>query len=328
MTTLAFQNIHVPSPGYGAMSLSHAYGPADDDESIRVLKTALDSGCTFWDTAVVYGMGHNESLIGRFLKENPDAREKLFIASKCGWDLDFEKKENHGVTNKVAHIQEYIQGTIKRLGTTPDLYYLHRMKPEETPLSESIAALDGLKKAGKCKYIGLSEPSARTLRKACEVAHIDAIQIEYSPWFIDHERDGLIDAARELGVSIVAYSPLGKGLLTGKHRDASAFSKDIRGTAPRYTGENFDKNLALVDEFERLAKSKGCTPGQLSLAWVAAQGAIPIPGTKNADRVKENWGANKVTLTEGELKEIRKVIQENEPVGDRYAEGHMALVGK
>lgn len=152
-----------------------------------------------------------------------------------------------------------------------------------------------------------------------EVAHIDALQIEYSPFFLDHETDDLIDAARELGVTIVAYSPLGKGMLTGKYRDPSKFAGDIRGTIPRYSQEHFDSNIKLVDEFERLAKVKGCKAGQLAIAWVAAQGAIPIPGTKNKGRFEENWGASEITLSEQELKDIRKVLDEVKVAGARYA---------
>lgn len=152
------------------------------------------------------------------------------------------------------------------------------------------------------------------------VAHIDALQIEYSAFFLDHESDGLIDAARELGVTIVAYSPLGKGMLTGQYRDPSKFAGDIRGTIPRYAQENFDANMKLVDEFERLAAEKGCKPGQLAIAWVAAQGAIPIPGTKNKGRFEENWAANKVSLTKDELKSIRKVLDNVKVVGARWVQ--------
>ncbi|RSH93609.1 hypothetical protein EHS25_006255 [Saitozyma podzolica] len=325
--TLQFQDIQVPNPGFGAMSLSGGYGPADDDESLKVLARAYELGCTFWDTAAVYGMGHNEELIGRFLKATPGAREKLFIGSKCGWDIDFEKKTNGGVINTAEHIHKTIDSSIKRLGTTPDLYYLHRRDPR-TPLEETIGALAEIKKAGKCKYIGISECSAETLRAACKIAHIDALQIEYSPWYTDHERNDLIAAARDNGVTIIAYSPLGKGMLTGKYKDASQFAGDIRGSAPRFSAENLPKNLRLVEEFEKLAKAKGCTPGQLSIAWVAAQGAIPIPGTKSVSRLEENFGAGKVDLSEAELKAIREIIVSAEPVGNRYSDAHMAMVGK
>ncbi|KZW01906.1 Aldo/keto reductase [Exidia glandulosa HHB12029] len=325
-STVKFQDIIVPTPGFGAMSLSHGYGPADEETSLKVLAKAYELGCTFWDTAAVYGMGHNEALIGRFLRENHIPRDKVFIGSKCGFDIDFEKKTNNGVTNSADHINKFIELTKERLGSYPDLYYLHRIDPN-TPLEESIPALDGLKKSGKVKYIGLSEPSAKTLRKACSIAHIDALQIEYSPWFTDHEHNDLIAAARELGVTIVAYSPLGKGALTGAYRDRASFASDIRGTIPRFSEENYEGNLRLVDAFASLAANKGCTPGQLSLAWVAAQGAIPIPGTKRVERVEENWAATDVTLTEEELVEIRKVITEAEPKGARYGEVHLKMVG-
>jgi aryl-alcohol dehydrogenase-like predicted oxidoreductase len=258
--------------------------------------------------------------------------------------IDFEKREQTGpVTNSKAHINEFIEGSTARLGTVPDLYYLHRIDAN-TPLEESIGALDGLKKAGKCKYIGLSECSADTLRKACSsesgviqdwrqspavctgarlmgyiVAHIDALQIEYSPWCLDHESDGVIDAARELGVTIIAYSPLGRGVLTGKFRDASLFQgpNDNRGTIPKYGAEMLPANLRLVDELEAIAKTKGCSVGQLCIAWVAAMGAIPIPGTKRVDRLEENWASREVELTKEDLDKIRGIITASAPQGAR-----------
>lgn len=243
------------------------------------------------------------------------------------------------VTNKPEHIASYIEGTKQRLGYYPDLYYLHRIDPN-TPLEESIPALQKLKEEGKTKYIGISECGAETLRKACSsesnpdtdltiVAHIDALQIEYSPWYTDHEENGLIDTARELGVTVIAFSPLGKGILSGRFRSADDFAPDdMRRTIPRFNAENFPKNLRIVDEFNRLAKKKGCTGSQLALAWVIAQGAIPIPGTKNDERLVENFGARNVDLDESELKELRKLINEAKPVGNRYSDHHMKLVGK
>lgn len=216
------------------------------------------------------------------------------------------------------------------------MYYLHRIEPGRD-LKESIGALNGLKQKGKCKYIGLSECSADTLRKACAgtishdttliglhaltdflaVAKIDALQIEYSPWFTDHEQNGLIEAARELGVTIIAYSPLGKGMLTGTFTSPDQFGSDLRARTPRFQAENFEKNSRIVEEFKRLAAQKSCTPGQLSLAWVMAQGAIPIPGTRRIERMEENFNAGDITLSEEDLQAIRKVVEEAKPVGPR-----------
>ncbi|KZP18340.1 Aldo/keto reductase [Athelia psychrophila] len=311
------------------MGFSHHRGPAKDEESLKTLGRAVELGCTFWDTATVYGYGHNEALIGQFFKENPGSRDKVFVGSKCGLLIDYENKRSlEGNSNSPAHINESIEGTIERLGTAPDLYYLHRIDPD-TPLEESIPALAALKAAGKCKYIGLCETSAATLRKACSIAHIDALQIEYSLWFTDHERNGLLDAARELGVAIIAYSPLGRGVLTGQYRDVAAFSApgDNRAMIPKYSAEFLPGNLRLVDEIEKLATKKGCTPGQLSIAWVAAQGAIPIPGTKTSSRLEENWGSREVGFTEAELEEIRVIITEAAPKGARYDPVQLKAVG-
>ncbi|OCF32142.1 aldo-keto reductase [Kwoniella heveanensis BCC8398] len=320
--SLPFQDIEVPVPGFGCMGFSQSYGPTNDEQSHKTLQTAIDIGCTFWDSAVVYGKGHNERLIGDFFRKT-GTRDKVFIASKCGFDVN-----GLGVvTNKATHINEYIEGTKERLGSYPDLYYLHRIDPN-TPLEESITALDGLKKGGKTRYIGLSECGVATLRKACSIAKIDALQIEYSPWFTDHEENGLIDAAKELGVTIIAYSPLGKGILSGKYRDPDDFPEgDIRRTIPRFNRENMPKNLRIVDEFEKLAQKKGTTSGQLALAWVIAQGAIPIPGTKSSERLEENWAAGEVALDDAELKELRALIEDAKPTGARYGEAALKMVG-
>ncbi|KAL7422972.1 hypothetical protein Q5752_002270 [Cryptotrichosporon argae] len=324
---LPFADIQVPVPGFGCMGFSQSFGPADDATSKATLKRALELGCTFWDTAVVYGKGHNEALLGEFFSENPGAREKVFVASKCGFEC-LDGGDGH-VTNAPSHIEAYIEGSRARLGSYPDLYYLHRIDPD-TPLEASIAALDGLRKAGKIKYIGISEPSAATLRKANAIAKIDALQIEYSPWETGHERNGLLDAARELGVAVVAFSPLGRGMLTGKFKSAADFTggaDDFRAKLPKYSGSNLDHNLALVRAFEAIAAAKGCSPGQLALAWVVANGAIPIPGTRHADRLEENWKGGQVVLSPNELGEIRKVIDDNQVKGERYGEPHLKMIG-
>jgi aryl-alcohol dehydrogenase-like predicted oxidoreductase len=235
-----------------------------------------------------------------------------------------------GVTNSPEHIKKYIDGTIERLGFAPDLYYLHRIDPN-TPLEESIPALDECRKAGKTKYIGLSECSAKTLRRANSIAKIDAVQAEYSAFETVHETDGLIDTAKELDVAYVAYGPLGHGWLVDNcdYNSPDDFApNDGRRTIPKFQGENFYNNKAIVEEIKKLAAKKGCTTTQIALAWVAAQGMIAIPGTTKSKRLEENWGSREVELTEDEKKEMRRIIDQTKPAGERYGPAHLALVGQ
>ncbi|KAG7562875.1 hypothetical protein FFLO_01704 [Filobasidium floriforme] len=327
VTTVPFVDIQVAVPGFGAMGMSQSYGAADDEESLKTLAKAVELGCTFWDSAAIYGSGHNERLIGRFFKENEGAREKVFIASKCGIEFTADGPTGR-IDNSAQHIKSYLQASTERLGTVPDLYYIHRIEPGRD-LTESIGALDEARKAGKCRYIGLSECSAETLRKACSIAKIDALQIEYSPWFTDPEQNGLIDTAKEFGVKVIAYSPLGKGVLTGQFTKPSDFAEgDIRKTIPRFQEKHMESNLRIVREFEVLAKKKGCTSGQMALAWVISQGAIPIPGTRSSTRLEENFGATDVTLDEEDLKALRQLVEEAKPQGARYNEAQLKLVGR
>ncbi|KAH3196712.1 hypothetical protein KXX02_003974 [Aspergillus fumigatus] len=307
--TLPFGDIQVPSPGFGAMGLSFGLGTnLTFEEAEPVLLKAIELGCTFWDTAVVYQAGVNEKLLGDFIRKH-NVRDKVFIASKCGFNVFGDRS----VTNSPAHIKEYIEGTIERLGFAPDLYYLHRIDPK-TPLEESIPALDEIRKAGKTKYIGLSECSAATLRKANSIAKIDA----------------LIDTCRELGVAYVAYSPLGHGWLVDdfQYKSPDDFApNDFRRTSPKFQGENFYKNRAIVEEIKKLAARKKCTTSQIALAWVAAQGFIAIPGTTKAKRLEENWASREIELTEEEKQEMRRIIDVAKPHGNRYGPENQALVG-
>ncbi|CAL5869740.1 uncharacterized protein PFLUO_LOCUS3970 [Penicillium psychrofluorescens] len=325
--TLPFGDIDVPSPGFGAMGLSFALGSnLSFEEAEPVLLKAIELGCTFWDTAVVYQAGVNEKLLGDFIRKH-NVRDKIFIASKCGFNVFGEG--GFTVTNSAAHIKEYIEGTIERLGFTPDLYYLHRIDPN-TPLTESIPALDEIRKAGKTKYIGLSESSAATLRKANSIAKIDAIQAEYSAFETVHETDDLIDTAKELGVAFVAYSPLGHGWLVDKFQYDSPddfAADDFRRNSPKFQGENFYKNRAIVDEIKKLAARKGCKISQIALAWVASQGLIPIAGTTKASRLEENWASRDIELTKEDKQEMRKIIDAAKPHGNRYAPVYQAMVG-
>ncbi|OBT43625.1 hypothetical protein VE00_05237 [Pseudogymnoascus sp. WSF 3629] len=324
--SLPFGDIQVPIPGFGAMGLSSAMGSnLDLEQAEPVLQKAIELGCTFWDTAVVYRNGVNEKLLGDFIKKH-NVRDKVFVASKCGFSV-FSPQP--GVTNSAAHIKEYIEGTIDRLGFTPDLYYLHRIDPN-TPLEESITALDELRRAGKTKYIGLSECSAATLRKANSIAKIDAVQAEYSAFETLHETNGLIETAKELGVAFVAFSPLGHGWLVDdfQYKSPDDFAPDdFRRTVPKFQGENFYKNKAIVDQMKQLAARKKCTVAQIALAWVAAQGMISIPGTTRADRLEENWASRSVVLTEDEKVEIRRIVDDAKPSGERFSALYQSMVG-
>ncbi|KAM0440029.1 hypothetical protein ACHAPT_001131 [Fusarium lateritium] len=322
---LPFADITVPSPGFGAMGLSFGLGSnLSLEEAEPVLLKAIELGATFWDTAVVYQAGVNEKLLGDFIRKH-NVRDKVFIASKCGFDVFGDG----GVTNSASHIKTYIDGTIERLGFTPDLYYLHRIDPN-TPLEESITALDEIRKEGKTKYIGLSESSAQTLRKANSIAKIDAIQAEYSAFETLHETDGLINTARELGIAYVAYSPLGHGWLVDDfpYKTPDDFAPDdFRRKSPKFQGENFYKNKAIVEEIKKLAVRKGVKLTQIALAWVAAQGFIAIPGTTKANRLEENWGSRDVELSDEDKVELRRIIDSTKPHGNRYGPAHQAMVG-
>src|SRR5690242_4121430 len=324
--TFQFQDVTVNSPGFGAMGLS--FGLGSDltlEQAEPVLLKAIELGCTFWDTAVVYQAGVNEKLLGDFIKKH-NVRDKIFIASKCGFKC-FNNES--GITNSASHIKEYIEGTIERLGFAPDLYYLHRIDPD-TPLSESITALEEIRKAGKTKYIGLSECSAATLRNANSIARIDAVQAEYSAFETLHETDGLINTAKELGIAYVAYSPLGHGWLVDNfdYKSPDQFAPDdFRRTVPKFQGENFHMNKTIVEEVKKLASKKGCSTAQIALAWVAAQGMIAIPGTTKERRLEENFASREVELTEQEKEEMRRIIDAAKPHGTRYSAAAQAMVG-
>ncbi|EME40992.1 hypothetical protein DOTSEDRAFT_74516 [Dothistroma septosporum NZE10] len=323
--TLPFRDTEVAVPGFGAMGISFGYGSnLSAEEAEPVLLKAIELGCTFWDTAVTYKAGLNEKILGDFIRKH-NVRDKIFIASKCGFDCFGDGS----VTNSASHIKEYIEGTIERLGFAPDLYYLHRIDPK-TPLEESIPALDEIRKAGKTKYIGLSECSAKTLRKANSIAPVDAVQAEYSAFETVHETDDLIKTAKELGIAYVAYSPLGHGWLVDDFpfKSPDDFAKDdFRRTIPKFQGENFYKNKAIVDEIKKIADAKGCTLTQVALAWVISQGAIPIAGTTKPQRLEENFTARNIELTDDEQKEMRRILEKAKPVGDRFNERAQAMAG-
>ena len=306
--------------GLGCMGMSEFYGPTDDAQSLATLERALELGVTHYDTADMYGSGHNESLLARFLTGK---RDRVTIATKFGI-VRQPGEYARRVDTSPAYVAQACDASLKRLGLeTIDLYYAHRVNPD-IPVEETVGAMADLVKAGKVRALGLSEVSAATLRRAHAVHPIAAVQSEYSLWTRDVEA-AVLPTCRELGISLVAYAPLGRGMLTGAVSSPDQFAEnDFRRIAPRFAGDNFDRNLALVEQVKALAAQKGCTAGQVALAWLLAQGPeiLPIPGTKRIKYLEENVGAAAVTLTDAEVKALSDALPPGVAAGDRYtAEG-------
>ncbi len=325
--TLGHNGPVVSALGLGCMGMSDFYGARDDAESIATIQHALDRGVSLLDTADMYGPHTNEQLIGRAIKGR---RADVFIASKFGIVRDPANPQLRGIDGRPEYVRSSCEGSLQRLGIEQiDLYYQHRVDPS-VPIEDTVGAMAELVAQGKVRYLGLSEASAATLERACRVHPITALQSEYSLWTRDPE-DGILAACERLGVGLVAYSPLGRGFLTGAIRSPDDFdADDFRRGNPRFQGGNFARNLALVDKVRALAADKGCTAAQFALAWVLAQGEhiVPIPGTRRIANLDENLDALEFALTGEELAAIDIVFPRDAVAGQRYPEASMAAVNR
>jgi len=323
---LGNSEIKLSAIGLGCMGMSEFYGKYDDNESLAVIHKAVDEGVNFLDTADMYGVGKNEELVGKAIK---NVRNKVVLATKFG-NVRGKDGSFLGVNGKPEYVKEACEASLKRLGIDViDLYYQHRVDPN-TPIEDTVGAMAELVKEGKVRYLGLSEAAPATVRRAAKIHPISALQTEYSLWTRDPEEE-ILDTCKELGITFVAYSPLGRGFLSGRFKTVEDIPEgDFRKNNPRFNEENIKHNFVLVERLEEIAKEKKCTTTQLAIAWVMAQRdfIVPIPGTKRLKYLEENLGAVNITLTEDELKKIDEAAPHGFTKGTRYPERSMSAVNR
>lgn len=327
---LGTQGLEVPAMGLGCMGMTvfaggaDVYGTADETEFISTIHRALELGCNFLDTADIYGPFLNERLIAKAIKGN---REKYTIATKFGYEIADNGQATWQIKGKKAYVKKAIERNLQNLGTDYiDLYYLHRLDPN-TPIEETVEAMAELVKEGKVKYLGLSEVSSATIRKAHQIHPISAVQSEYSLFERSIEEAGIIDTLNELGIGLVAYSPLSRGFLTGAIQHPEDFAaNDFRKAMPRFQGERFYKNIELVAAIKEIAAEKDITPSQLAIAWVLAKGHVPIPGTKRLKYIEQNIAAASINLSDADLNKLESIVPLGTNTGDRYDAASMSII--
>ncbi len=323
---LGKSGLTVSELGLGCMGMSEFYGVRNDEESIRVIHRARELGMNFLDTADMYGVGHNEELVGRAIRGQ---RDQYVIATKFGFVRGTDGSWQ-GISGRSDYVRAACDASLRRLGIeTIDLYYQHRVDPD-VPIEETVGAMAKLVRAGKVRFLGLSEAGANTIRRAHKVHPIAALQTEYSLWTRDVETE-ILPTCRELGIGFVAYSPLGRGFLTGAVKETQSLPEnDMRHSTPRFQGENLDKNLQFLNQLEKMADSKKCTPAQLALAWVLAQGddVVPIPGTKRRKYLEQNAAAVDIRLSKQEIATLDQIAPPGVAAGQRYPESRMQMVNR